>query len=106
MKTYFFVSKSIALSVKLPGTGPYGRGFNCLVQVGVPMGERDKLLRVWEEVLGRIDHRALGVDIALDVEMGRVHLLSHLRQQFQAALNVHDVQVSMEWGDGIRVCAP
>jgi hypothetical protein len=69
--TKVFLRKFIAIGQKTQeDTESFGRGFNYWVEVGFPLSETfDRLLaaRVIDDVLGQIDHKALGVDVDLGI---------------------------------------
>ncbi len=104
-----FLVRSMAVGQKSSSSaGDYGQGFNYRVEFGFAPGFAPaKVELCLKEVLGRVDHRALGVDVDLGFEPTSVRLAAWLAQEVAAkAPELREVRLVRGDGLVVHVTAP
>ncbi len=84
----FFMSHSVSVSVRESGGGPYGRGFNCRIEVGVPVQHADALRLNFLKVMHQLDHKAWGVDVGTEQKWSLGHLVNWIAAEIRAQTGV------------------
>jgi hypothetical protein len=106
MQTRFYIRKSIAVGQKTAKTpSAYGQGFNYQVEVGFALDSTfcDTNTRLVADVLAAIDHKALGLDVALGFEPTSGRLCYWLASEIQKRTQCAEIQVRLVRGDGLTV---
>jgi hypothetical protein len=98
--------RSIALGQKTESDGSkYGRGFNYIVEVSFelrPGAPVEQWRSAVDDVLPLIDHKALGVDVALDREPTTASIGKWLKGEVEARTG-EKIEVELRRGDGLVV---
>lgn len=85
---------------------PYGEGFNYWVEASFPLRSnfsREVSFKALEDVLSTIDHKALGVDVKLNVDPTSVELAVWILQELEKRLGEKDLKITLFRGDGLIV---
>jgi hypothetical protein len=102
--------KNIAVGQKSSEpSGPYGRGFNYVVEISFPLApgfNSEPCLKAIDDVLSAIDHKALGVDVDLGVEPTSFNLCKYIAEEIKQHFGQSPVSVKMIRGDGFTFKVP
>lgn len=92
---------NVAIAIKTAQSGPFGEAFNCQIGIEVPLEQNERLRPVIKSIVGRLDHKALGVDLDLGIDLSGARLTRWLRDTIEQETGVLPVRVQILRGDGI-----
>jgi hypothetical protein len=96
--------QSISVAQKTKGTGPYGLGFNYVVEAAFALSQDfrgEDARSALEGALARIDHQALGVDLDLGFEPTSAQLCHYLRGEIEKNYAPGVLRLELRRGDGL-----
>ena len=105
MTQEIFFRKLISVGHKSPNTdSTYGEGFNYWIEIGLRLSPEAQSMEIKQrisEVVKRIDHRALGLDVTFDFVPTAAQLCVYLARELCSVCGDPGVKVRLFRGDDL-----